>query len=44
VWDILRIILGIFAVLMVILYYTGIYFSIYDDEKEVERRLIKAKK
>ena len=35
--------MGIFAVLMIVLYYTGIYFAIYDEEKEVERRM-KAKK
>lgn len=34
VFDVLRIIFGIFAVIMSILYYSGIYFAIFDEEAE----------
>jgi len=32
VFTILKIIFGIFTVILVVLYYTGIYFSIFDEE------------
>jgi glucose uptake protein GlcU len=32
VFGILKIIFGIFAVILIVLYYTGIYFTIFDEE------------
>lgn len=31
-WHVVRIILGIFAVVLTALYYTGIKFTLYDEE------------
>ncbi|CDW74123.1 UNKNOWN [Stylonychia lemnae] len=32
VWNIIKIICGIFTVILIILYYTGVYFSIFDED------------
>lgn len=36
--GILKIVFGIFAVIMTVLYYTGIYFSIYDEEAQQDKK------
>lgn len=38
VMGILKIIFGIFTVILVILYYTGIYFSIFDEESDKDKK------
>ena len=32
IWNIIKIICGIFSVILIILYYTGVYFSIFDED------------
>ncbi len=41
VFSILKIIFGIFTVILTVMYYTGIYFSIFDEEAEKKAKLRK---
>jgi len=45
VWNIIKIICGIFTVILIILYYTGVYFSIFDEDAlNDKKRQFEAKK
>ena len=34
VWFVLKIIFGIFAAVLTVLYYTGVYFTLFDEESQ----------
>ena len=36
--GVLKIILGVFSIIIVVLYYTGLYFAFAEDESENEKR------
>ena len=40
IWAVLKVIFGIFAVILSVLYYTAVYFTLYDSE--TKRTIIKA--
>lgn len=37
-WKIIKIVLAIFAIVLVVLYYMGIYFALLDEDSDVERK------
>lgn len=38
VWSILKIVFGVFSLILIALYYVGIYFSFYDEDSEYEKK------
>ena len=37
-WGILKMVFGIFTVIIVVLYYVGIYFTLYDKDSEAGKQ------
>jgi len=38
VYGILKVIFGVFAVILIVLYYIGMYFAIFDEDSEIEKK------